>query len=60
MSPRLAISAAISILVMAGFALSSSAPAPEPFGADAAQSETHAATLAPADSGMAPPPRLFR
>jgi hypothetical protein len=60
MSPRLAISAAISVLMMAGFALYSTAPEPEPFGPDAAQSEVRAATLKPAVSWLAPPPNLFR
>jgi hypothetical protein len=60
MSPRLAISAAISILVMAGFVLSSTGRAPEPFGYHAARDEVRVATPTPPHSWFGPEPTVFR
>lgn len=53
MSPRLAISAAISILMMAAFALFSTSPAEEPFGGGTGQ-ETVAAQAGTLGSSLVP------
>jgi hypothetical protein len=49
MSPRLAISAAISIMLMASFVLSATRPADEPFGGAATGGMVRAEVLAPSD-----------
>jgi hypothetical protein len=61
MSPRLAISAAISILVMAGFVLSTTGRAPEPFGYEAPQEAgVRAEAQTASHSWFGPAPSLFR
>jgi hypothetical protein len=60
MSPRLAISAAISVLTMAIFALSSTTRAPEPFGRDAAKAEIRAEEPQSAHPSFGPVSELVR
>jgi hypothetical protein len=61
MSPRLAISAAISVLMMVGFALSSTGRAPESFGFGAAQDAGVRAAMPAASHGVfGPAPGIFR
>jgi hypothetical protein len=60
MSPRLAISAVISVLMMAGYLLSATGRAPEPFGSDGAPAEVRAEAPTPVHSSLGSAIDVFR